>query len=626
MTTLERGSNRALALAALLVLGAIAWGGTTTAAAQVVILTGLGVLWLLAPARQIPGHGFVACAGGLIALATLAWAPAGWFAPELWRHGLQAVGIPLPDTLSPQPWLSAEALLWLVIGLAWIAWLLGQRWTGSDRVLVARILAAGMILIATVALVAWELHLAIPGWLSERGFGPFPNRNHTGHVFALGGILALGCAADAGRRDRIQVLPWLLGAGVILLALVVNYSRGGLLLFLGAVVLWAGLEAWQRRAWKILAVGASLVLVLASLVLIRGGAFAERFAGGTDSQVAFRTFIWRDTLALIHASPWCGAGLGNFTALFPFFRHLSVNQQSVLHSESDWLWLASELGWLGVMLALGAAFFVLREAFPLAPGSHRRLRGAALAAAVAALLHGAIDVPGHRVGSAWLALLVLVLARGDSPVRPGVSWMPALSRVFGLLALGAAIALARLPDDASRAEELLHAGHFPEAEATASRALGRAPLDWRMYFTRAGARACAGHTLEAVADFRRARTLEPHYAGLPFAEGHFWLQSQPMLALSVWREALRRAASPQDEEFYGAMLADGPDNELFRAQLLALAAQRPALQLQWFQAVPPGEARAHLATIAAAAEKATPAQRAAFLRRAEAIGISLPSP
>ncbi len=626
MTLPKKAPDWAAGFAAVLVLGAIAWGGTTTPLAQVVVLAGLGLLWLLAPARRAPGRAFAVCACGLLALGMLAWLPATWFPAEPWRRGLEAVGIPLPLTLSPQPWLSAEAMLWLVIGLAWVSWLLGQEWTASIRVMSARILAGGMVLISLAALVAWGAHYSIPGWLSERGFGPFPNRNHTGHVLALGGMLALGCAADAGRRERVRALPWLIGAVVILVALVVNYSRGGLLLFFGAIVLWAGLEAWQRKSWNTLAAGTSLVLVLFSIVLLRGGAFAGRFAGGADSQVVFRAFIWRDTLALIHASPWCGAGLGNFTALFPLYRNLSVSQQSVLHPESDWLWLASELGWLGVTFALAAVFFVLRDAFPLRPGTRRRLRGAALAASVAASVHCAIDVPEHRVGSALLAVMIMALARGDDSAKPISSWMPVLSRLFGLATLGAAVVLARLPDYATRSRELLQAGQFAGAGAAADHALARAPLDWRSYFTRAGARACEGWTIEAVGDFRRARTLEPHYAGLPFNEGQFWLQRQPMLALTVWREALRRVRAPEDEPLYGAMLDAAPDNEPFRAQLLALATNRPALQLQWFQSAPPAEAREQWKTISASQERLTPAQRAALQKRAAEIGIPTTPP
>jgi tetratricopeptide (TPR) repeat protein len=169
---------------------------------------------------------------------------------------------------------------------------------------------------------------------------------------------------------------------------------------------------------------------------------------------------------------------------------------------------------------------------------------------------------------------------------------------------------------------LSRAGRFAEAEATANRALDRAPLDWHTYFLRAGARACLGRNLEALADFRRARTLEPHYAGVPFEEGKFWLQTQPALALTVWREALRRINSPEDEALYGAMLAAAPDDVEFRNRLFALAQERPALQLQWFQFVSPTEAQTQFNTISAAADRLTPAQRATFQKRAAEIGES----
>jgi tetratricopeptide (TPR) repeat protein len=174
------------------------------------------------------------------------------------------------------------------------------------------------------------------------------------------------------------------------------------------------------------------------------------------------------------------------------------------------------------------------------------------------------------------------------------------------------------------AEKLSQTGQFAKAEAAATRALRRAPLDWGAYFTRAGARACAGRTLEALADFRRARLLEPHYAGTPLEEGRFWARRIPGLALPAWREALRRVSPPEDEAIFGAMFAAAPDDAAFRAGLLALAHDRPALQLVWFQAAPPAEALAHIAEISAAATAWDARQRAAFQRRAVEIGASAP--
>src|SRR6202030_3384106 len=70
------------------------------------------------------------------------------------------------------------------------------------------------------------------------------------------------------------------------------------------------------------------------------------------------------------------------------------------------------------------------------------------------------------------------------------------------------------------------------------------PLDWELYFSRAIAEVPLNQTENALADFRRARFLEPSSYELPFAEGTAWLAAkQPVLAATAWQEALRRAGA-----------------------------------------------------------------------------------
>src|SRR5690606_21609829 len=109
-------------------------------------------------------------------------------------------GIQLPSTLSPQPWITLEGFGLLVLGLGWTAWLTSLPWNPGLRRGTMKMLALGIIVLAMVTLHAWWTNRMVPHWLHERGFSPFPNRNHTGHVYALGGILAMGCAANGLRR------------------------------------------------------------------------------------------------------------------------------------------------------------------------------------------------------------------------------------------------------------------------------------------------------------------------------------------------------------------------------------------------------------------------------------------
>ena len=237
-------------------------------------------------------------------------------------------------------------------------------------------LAAGLAVIAAAALAAWKFHYRIPVWFPDHGFGPISDiATIPGLVFAIGGVLALGCAADAARGRWRKALPWLVATAILLTALVVNYSRGGILLFFGGTLLWFALEAWRKRSGRLLVVGASLVLVLISIVLLSSGAVAGRFAGGADSQVGFRVLIWRRYAGLdARAAVVHSAGLKFHGAVSALPQRVGPSQQIVLHPEAIWLWLAAEMGWVGVALAAVAVVAILHAAFPLGEGSHRRLR------------------------------------------------------------------------------------------------------------------------------------------------------------------------------------------------------------------------------------------------------------
>ena len=85
---------------------------------------------------------------------------------------------------------------------------------------------------------------------------------------------------------------------------------------------------------------------------------------------------------------------------------------------------------------------------------------------------------------------------------------------------------------------------FNEALRLTNVGLRWAPLDWELYFSRAIAEVPLKQTDNALADFRRARFLEPGSYELPLAEGTAWLGAkQPTLAATAWQEALRRAGS-----------------------------------------------------------------------------------
>jgi tetratricopeptide (TPR) repeat protein len=205
----------------------------------------------------------------------------------------------------------------------------------------------------------------------------------------------------------------------------------------------------------------------------------------------------------------------------------------------------------------------------LQEGTNQRFRVAALIAALLFALHGIVDVSGHRIGTAFAGIFLLGLAlRRPAELRPSAA-VPIVFRFLGIVFLTAGIAWVfatryekPLPGAVGVENEMRLATaanrgrNFTETIQRTTRALEWAPLRWQLYFLRAlgkvGARVPVS---EAVDDFRRARFLEPNVYEVPFEEGNVWVAaSQPALALTAWREALRRAG-PQRAEVYGRMLA-----------------------------------------------------------------------
>ena len=129
---------------------------------------------------------------------------------------------------------------------------------------------------------------------------------------------------------------------------------------------------------------------------------------------------------------------------------------------------------------------------------------------------------------------------------------------------------------------------FDESIWMANTALTWAPLDWRLYFLRARAEVDARKSrVNALRDFQRARFLEPNSYEVPFEEGMFWINHrEPILAITAWREALRRSG-PRRVEVYGEMffniLRADPG---FVGELVALAAKRSELVIAALDRIP----------------------------------------
>ncbi len=586
----------------LLVVGAAFLGGATQRWSIALVLGCFSLLLLVRPPRFSLGPALNSVALLFLALAAAAFLPARWMTLPPWRVALtKDFGIQLASTVTVQPWITLESMILLLAGLCWIYYVATLDANLRDIRLAARVYSAGIIALAALCLYLRYRGTALPFWHNERGFGPFPNRNQTGDLFGISALVVLGCMQDDFRRGHKRWLVWLLGVGVLTAALVLAFSRAGILILIVGVTAWLVRLAFRKWSGGGIAIAISAMLTLLAGLLVFGGETIARFRpppGSSDAIASdYRWLIFRDAWAMIQASPWTGLGLGNFEGVFALYRDASRGVTRSLHPESDWFWVAAEMGWPALVLLLAAAFLFVRRAFPLREGTNQRVRYAALIGAVLFLLHGFVDVSAHRLGSFLAGTLLLGLAQFrplDSPPR---RWPPIVFRGAGLLL--ALVSLAwffgwrrGLPvpgrlgvENAKKAAVVANRGHrFADAVVLLDRSLEWAPIDWQLYFLRAVARVGQRETPAlALADFRRARFLEPNAYQLPFEEGKAWLGWQPTLAITAWREALQRRGA-EEAGIYSLMLTDAANYDMrVHEALRDFAQNRPDLTIKYLE-------------------------------------------
>jgi tetratricopeptide (TPR) repeat protein len=573
-------SSFACFTAVLLTLLAVALGGSVDLPAQALLAALAGFLLLLAPPRAaLPSRPLIV-AGVLLLIALAAFLPEAGSSSTPWREYLvRECGLPRaidsagPWLRTPQPWLTAQGCGLLLLGAVWGLYLIAQPWEREDRVRAAEFLVFGIAFLALTAVLAFTLHFHVPGWNQEQNRGWFPNRNQTADVLALVGIVDYALIFDRLRKGKRIGYFLLLALFPILIELVISYSRAGILLFFGGVLIW---HLWPRphlakknpASLKWFALSAALTLVLVAVFLTWGGSTLDRFqqqasdANTPSDFLDFRGAIQLDALRFSAQSPILGVGLGNFEPLFSFSRVDSINGNRAIHPESDWLWMACEMGWPAVILIFAGFIWWLRRVLPLENERGESMRRALIVAVIIFMIHGFVDVSAHRVGSLWVALLIGTFAVPPRGKLVSSTVTPILFRGLGVLLLvlaawwGGSIAGYPTPPTTATVarNKAIIATDNPSPAAiisAASAALHVAPLDWSLYYDRGLAEIALTNAIDsAVADFTTARALNPYWIELTIEEGQAWSAAgQPDYAVDAWSDGLKRGGPLAHEAF-----------------------------------------------------------------------------
>ncbi|MGJ3242518.1 MAG: O-antigen ligase family protein [Opitutales bacterium] len=586
-------------MALLVVLVVVLLGGGAGLAAQGFWLLAVGAFLVAFPPLSQTGRLLSRALAALLVVGLAGFLPRFGAAPEWWQGLTTDLGVDLPPTLTPQPWVTGEAWVLLLSGVAWTFLMLNLSREHREQRSVLFLVMAGIGLLALGVVVGSLIGMRYLLAPDAVGFSYFPNPNQTGALMGVGCVLAfihtLESIKKTDRRFFVGLVTLLLTGTACILA----HSRGAVLFTLFGIGLWVALRVICRPAAGAYRVGASLLVGAGMLFLVFGGDTRDRtFRALTldaerEMPFDYRVQVYEDTLSMVADQPLQGVGLGNFEALFPRYQEVSPAGAAILHPESDWLWVAAELGMPG-LLALGAAligFFLCSGSLKRGPLASHRI--AVVSALSVLILHSLVDVGGHHLSIIGLGLLLgSLLMSNRVPARPipvpYPVWRWGGLVLAGIGALWLAGAVFQLPThtrviaENSRAALQRHADRDdPGAVARAADLWTRLePVSWRPWFAwgRAHLRA-GGEPPVAERAFRISRFLQPEVARLPFLEGVAWIGHDSGRVVNAWRHALAGVEANRPE-LLGRMAHLGLRRPELREGLIGLSGLDPQLRAQ----------------------------------------------
>lgn len=265
--------------------------------------------------------------------------------------------------------------------------------TITTRAQLVRLLSASVLSGVAVALVAvyqkftgWNIP---EPWAGERRVTSiFPYPNAVGLYCAPLVWLAVARARTAwSERRTAATVAWILAGLVMITALVFSKTEAAIVA-LAVTAIGVGL-AWSRLSRTVVAAGACVIAITLFLVpTISAPVFEKVLLRDWSGQVRIAT--WQETIAMVQAHPFIGAGLAGYkVAMAPYHTHEYL--EIFLYPHSIVLNFWSETGLYGVISFL---LICVATALLLFRARRDRVLSVAYTAALAMILiHGIVDVP-----------------------------------------------------------------------------------------------------------------------------------------------------------------------------------------------------------------------------------------
>ena len=557
-----------------------------------------GSALLIFPPKTLPGRWVPICMASLLLWISIStWLPFPWSRADWWIGG-QNLGMELGSALSAQPLLSSERAVFLIAAFGWLLVVLGIPLGHERRSFALELVAHALGLLALVAVIAVSMHLRHPWVSGPHQFSYFPNHNQHGMIMALGGMLSFGLLLKALERRHWKLLLFCFSWAMCCLAVFQGRSRSALVaLIVGCMIIAAIRMDWRKwKIWMRGAIPVALMTVAAGLIygdaLIRewGELFGSR---GIGRELRFRIILDAWGLCVDHF--WFGVGLGNFRFVFPFYQSLTQDVPSVLHPESDILWLWAELGFVGVLIVVTGLVFLFKWLRVQLWVQRNGVRMIALVSVAVFATFSLIEVNGHRLGTAMLALMLLGLLPSSGGERILSRMLPWISRlvgfclvVFSVLWVGASergwvwkseVCMNR---SLMRPLEWMSGRSTSEIHMEADAMVRHLPLVWTTH-NQHGIMSVhvLGDHAAGLSSFSRARYLNPRSSMVAFLHGTYWAGLDMDKMINSWIDAIRMSGDDTRPQLFHRIMNAAPKDELGSLRVISVLYPELSFDYLW---------------------------------------------
>lgn len=240
--------------------------------------------------------------------------------------------------------------------------------------------------------------------LRAQGFFPDP------HIAALFFGMSLPFAFwSILESEGLWKKYWGVCAGIILMADLLTFSRGGYIGIAFGIGVFFLLLIFRNIEWKkqIIKIGAGVIIVVAILISPVGARLFSSFSSDDGSRIE-RVRLWGEALDFIYLRPVAGAGLGNY----PLLVKPSADYREPFYAHNLFLDITLELGLVGPFFFLSFLFYVTVSAWRKWKKEKNFLALSIISSLIVFSTHSFFEIPIFSVHI--LPIFLLLMAAGVS--------------------------------------------------------------------------------------------------------------------------------------------------------------------------------------------------------------------